>query len=145
MTFTDRQLRYIGGRAAGMGGAQAAREAGYASGSAKVAAAKLERRADIQAAIAEARGNEPERGTEYRTAQAYLEAVVAGIERPDPIRVSAARALIAYQAPRQRRPLPPAITAEAAKRGVERAPRDEWARTVAEIRSKLGRNKPERT
>jgi hypothetical protein len=130
-----------------MGGAQAARAAGYSVHGAKVAAAKLERRDDVRAAISEARASEtvgtPERSPEFASAEAYLAAVVAGTTVPDPVRVSAARALIQYQAPRQRRPLPaPLSPTQAAHRdasAAEREHRDDWARKVVEIRSRLGR------
>lgn len=41
----------------------------------------------------------------YESAQAYLDAVVAGIEPADPIRVAAAKALLPYETPRSRAPL----------------------------------------
>lgn len=146
MTLTDRQKRYAAARAEGMGPSQAAREAGYAPDSAKNAAAKLEKHDGVQAAIAAAKasqpGEDPVRSLEYQTAEAYLSAVVAGIARPDPIRVSAARALISYQVPRQRRPLKAAVTPtqqEArSKTAEERDAAADWAAKVQAVKAKLG-------
>jgi hypothetical protein len=146
MTLTTRQKAYALARAKGMGQAQAAREAGYAAGSAKNAAAKLEKHAGVMAAIAAAKADQPPeqpaRSLEFETAEAYLSAVVAGLARPDPCRVSAARALIQYEMPRQRRPLRPAVNPtqqEAkAKSAAEREQADDWAAKVAAVKRKLG-------
>jgi hypothetical protein len=127
-------------------------------GSAKVVASRLEHRADIQVAIAEARRepSEPEPQTaralpaaggamtpygQAYSAESYLQAVVAGTERPDPVRVGAAKALIAYQQPRSRRPLPPerSPTQQMANEvsAAEREQREAWSQRVVEIRSRL--------
>ena len=110
--------------------------------SAKVTAARLERREDVQAAIEAARtARTVTTRHEYGDAEGYLTAVVLGTEVADPIRVSAARALIQYQRPRTRRPVPALhtpteqIANDAA--ADERARRDEWAARAAAIRRKV--------
>ncbi len=107
MPLTDRQSAYIKARADGMTGAAAARAAGYSTKGAAVAAARLEKRPEVAAAIAAALAErQPAPAMTFETAQDYLQAVVAGRVPPDPVRVAAARALLAYERPRTRRPLP---------------------------------------
>jgi hypothetical protein len=145
MALTPKQALYVQARTQGMGQAQAARAAGYSPRSAKVIGCRLEKRADIKAAIGASAPPAPaERSVEYQTAEAYLQAVVAGTAAADPTRVSAARALIQYQAPRRRRPLRPTTTptgqegSDAA--AADRELREEWADKVVAIRARLGRN-----
>lgn len=110
MPLTPKQLEYARHRAAGLGQARAAVEAGYAAGSAKVTASKLEHRPDIRAAIDAARqvakgdtANDAE--PEFAGAEDYLLAVIQGKAPPDPVRVGAARALLPYLNARKRAPL----------------------------------------
>lgn len=78
-------------------------------------------------------------GTGSTSAEAYLAAVIAGTEPPDPVRVRAATALIRYQQATQRAPVPnppPQQLAKRAKHAAETAIADEFARRAAEIRAR---------
>lgn len=75
-------------------------------------------------------------------AEGYLAAVVNGTEPADAVRVSAARALIQYQKPRQRAPVPsptPKKRASMDKAADENALLDAWAKKAAAIRARMGR------
>jgi hypothetical protein len=76
---------------------------------------------------------------EYQDALDYLAAVVRGNEEPDSVRVQAARALLPYQAPRQRAP----VSARTPKQlqhfeqlDAEAAAREEWRKRSATIRAR---------
>lgn len=139
---TDKQNLYIKHRVAGHRPAQAARMAGYAAKSASIQAAKNERNPKIRAAIDEQAPPppppEPVRSVAYTSAESYLQAVVEGREPPDPLRVAAARCLIAYESPRQRRPLPaelsPKKDAELQRIADQRSAEAEWARKMESIK-----------
>ncbi len=78
-------------------------------------------------------------GTHYATAEEYLQAVVAGIEPPDPIRVQAAKSLMAYQQPKQRaKPASktPAQLRRQSEVGAESAAQAEWRAKAEDIRRK---------
>jgi hypothetical protein len=165
---TPRQLEYIQHRAAGIQPTAAARAAGYAAKSAKVSACRMEADPAIAAAIEAARqgqqADEPCNDTPLQIAQhqieqhqqgqqqdgagpaydaeGYLQAVVAGAVPPDPVRVSAARTLIAYEKARQRAPVkspPPRQLAAQDKVATERELLDAWAEKAAEVRARMGR------
>jgi len=163
-TMTPRQLEYIRHRAAGIQPTAAARAAGYASASAKVSACRMEADPAIVEAIEAARqGQQAPQQSDVAhqqieqhqieqhqqpaeapafDAQGYLAAVVAGTVPPDPVRVSAARTLIAYEKARQRAPVkspPPKQLAEHDKQAEERAMLDAWAEKAAAVRARLGR------
>lgn len=76
---------------------------------------------------------------EYEGALDYLAAVVRGNEEPDCVRVQAARALLPYQAPRQRAPVS-ARTPKQLQHGeqldAEAAAREEWRKRSAAIRAR---------
>jgi hypothetical protein len=75
-------------------------------------------------------------------ALAYLADVAAGIARPNRDRISAARAVLPYQAPRQRAPVkspPPKDLQTKTDLSQQRETRGDWDRKVVEIRSRLGR------
>lgn len=135
MKTTDKQREYVTHRAAGMAPTAAARAAGYAPASAKVTACRLEARDDVQTAIAESKRAAPART--YGDAEAYLLAVVSGAETPDPVRVSAARALIRFQAAPKRRPLPAVLTpkreAALGESDEQRALDADWDRVQREL------------
>lgn len=152
--MTPRQLEYIRHRAAGLPPTSAARAAGYAEASAKVSACRMEANPEIAAAIEAARqdrqeerpaaGEDASEAPAYIDAESYLMGVVQGLTPPDPVRVSAARALIQYQKARQRAPVkspPPKQLAEHDKQAEERALLDQWAEKAAEVRARLGRSK----
>lgn len=108
MALTPKQLEYARHRASGLGQARAAVEAGYAVGSAKVSASKLEHRPDIQEAIAAAREAGKAAGASHGEdydAEGYLAAVVAGKAVPDPQRIAAAKALLPYLRAKTRAPV----------------------------------------
>jgi hypothetical protein len=145
--MTPKQRLYVERRAAGMGQERAALEAGYAKGSAKVSASRMERDPAIRKAIDDAR--EAARGgpgepRQYEDPESYLSAVVAGAEPPDPVRVGAARALLPFFAPRRR-----ATKKSAAPRdlqGMEAATaegnrRDAWDEKAARVRARFRRKK----
>lgn len=87
-------------------------------------------------------------GTGSANAEAYLTAVIAGTEAPDPVRVRAATALIRYQQAMQRAPIaspPPKQMAAKAKRVAESAIADEFAKRAAAIRAKHASKNEEST
>lgn len=136
--MTPKQLEYVRHRVAGHRPTQAARMAGYTT-SPKTQASRLEKNPGVRAAIAEEAppAPPPARSTPYQSAEDYLAAVVRGDEIADPVRVTAARALIQYQQPRTRRPLPPARSptqsAADADAATERELEEAWQRKVADI------------
>jgi hypothetical protein len=74
-------------------------------------------------------------GIYYADAEAYLAAVVEGHEPPDQLRIAAAKALMAYQKPKQRAPVaspPPRKLAESAAKAAD----SEFAAKAAAIRAK---------
>jgi hypothetical protein len=143
MKLTGKQLSYIEHRAAGMGQAQAARAAGYSARTAKVSASRLERRQDIRDAIAAKKPAAPASPPTFADAEDYLSAVVCGTATPDPVRVSAARALMSYTVPRKRQPMRPEKTprqqASSDALASEQEQQEAWRAKVVEIRSKLKR------
>lgn len=146
--MTPRQLEYIQHRAAGIQPTRAAIAAGYAEASAKVSASRMEARQDVREAIEAARKAAPPATSappaEFQDAESYLQAVVLGTTPPDPVRVSAARALIQYQTAKKRAPVaspPPKQLAQREEITDETAARDAWARKSAEVRARLSRAK----
>lgn len=140
--MTPKQTAYAQHRAAGLGQARAAIAAGYAPGSAKVVASRNERMPAIRKAIKTARAAVPKTATapKFEDAESYLDAVVKGTVLPDPLRIQAARTLIAYQRRRQRAPMPSATPAKLNERAVfdtEREFLDDWAKKAATVRAKL--------
>lgn len=80
----------------------------------------------------------------FDTAEAYLEAVVAGTVPPDPARIQAAKTLIAYQAAKQRAPkkaLTPTQMASREVRVIEDAVAAEFEAKAAAIRAKHAKRK----
>ena len=78
-------------------------------------------------------------GHQYATAEEYLQAVVSGVEPPDPVRVQAAKSLMAYQQPKQRaKPLSktPTQLHHQNKASAEAAAQEDWRRRSEEIRRK---------
>lgn len=78
-------------------------------------------------------------GTQYETAEAYLWAVVAGTEPPDPVRVQAAKSLMAYQQPKQRaKPISktPTELANQNERSTEHQTQEAWRQKAEAIRRK---------
>lgn len=72
----------------------------------------------------------------------YLADVAAGIEAPNRDRIAAARAVLPYQAPRQRAPVKsprPAALQQKSDLGKQREAKDDWDRKVVEIRSRFER------
>lgn len=145
MALTPKQLEFARHRAAGFGQRRAAVEAGYAPGSAKVTASKLEHRPDIRAAIDAARkaakaGHADDAPPEFEGAEDYLLAVVQGKAPPDPVRVGAARALLPYMAPRKRataRSATPKQMQASAAHSEDRDARAAWAAKSAAVRARL--------
>lgn len=81
---------------------------------------------------------------QYANAEAFLEAVVAGVEPADPVRVQAAKALLAYQAPRKRAPAKsprPAELQHRAAQAEESAVVSDFQVRAAEIRAKHAKRK----
>lgn len=68
----------------------------------------------------------------------YLADVAAGIEPPNRDRIAAARALLPYQAPRQRAPVK-SPTPRELQRKTAAATESDWNAKSAEIRARLGR------
>ncbi|NPU91921.1 MAG: hypothetical protein HPY82_08405 [Gammaproteobacteria bacterium] len=78
-------------------------------------------------------------GTQYETAEGYLQAVVAGTEPPDPVRVQAAKSLMAYQQPKQRaKPVSktPTQLHNQSETKAEAAAQAEWRAKADEIRKR---------
>lgn len=144
--MTPKQIEYVKHRAAGLGQARAAVAAGYAASSAKVIASRMERMPEIAASITEAREaarvDQKSAPPEFANAEDYLVAVVQGTSPPDPLRISAARTLIAYQKGRQRVPVksatPTQLQASAALAD-EGELLDQWAEKAAAVRARLKR------
>jgi hypothetical protein len=145
MALTDRQRRYAEGRSRGLGQERAAIEAGYAEASAKVSASRMERDPAVRAAIESARtagGTEERPQQRYEDAEAYLLAVVRGDVPPDPVRVSAARAILPYQRRRERAPLKgdtPKRMAERTQHDAQAQELEAWAETEKRVRARVGR------
>ncbi len=75
----------------------------------------------------------------FDTAEAYLQAVVAGSIAADPVRVQAARTLIQYQRTKERAPKrspPPKELEQRETLAVESAVADEFEKKAREIRAK---------
>lgn len=86
----------------------------------------------------------PADGQVFDTAEAYLEAVVAGTIAPDAVRVQAAKTLIAYQTAKQRpkkASLTPTQMAVKEVRAIEDAVAAEFEAKAAEIRARHARRK----
>ncbi len=140
--MTPKQTAYVQHRAAGLRQARAAIAAGYAVGSAKVAASRLERLPAIRTAITAARAavQKPAAAPEFADAETYLEAIVKGTVPPDPLRISAARTLIQYQRGKQRAPLKSATPGQLNQRAAINSEQDfldAWARKAAAVRAKF--------
>lgn len=145
--MTPKQITYVQHRAAGMSQARAAIAAGYATGSAKVIASRMEKMPSIRAAIDTARkmakGDQPDDvPQEFQGAEDYLLAVVRGTAPPDPVRVGAARALLPFTKGRQRAPVrsatPKQMQASAA-RAEDQDMLDKWEQRAAAVRAKMKR------
>jgi len=84
-------------------------------------------------------------GQEYfQDAEAYLSAVVRGETEPDSVRVTAAKALIAYQKAKQRAPIQsptPSKLREKTERDIEKSNVAKFQAKAAEILKKHGRIK----
>jgi hypothetical protein len=74
-------------------------------------------------------------GIFYADAEAYLAAVVEGREPPDPLRIAAAKALMAYQKPKQRKPVASPSARQMAASAVLNA-EAEFAARAAAVRAK---------
>jgi hypothetical protein len=75
----------------------------------------------------------------YRDALEYLEAVVRGDERPDGLRIAAAKCVLPFQAPKARAPVespPPSALRKQAENATSRARADDWDQRSAAIRAK---------
>lgn len=75
------------------------------------------------------------------SALAYLEAVACGAIEGDSLRVAAAKAVMPFQAPRQRAPvkgIAPSAARQSEAANAESAQSEAWALTVQKIRSKHG-------
>ncbi|MDA1372369.1 MAG: hypothetical protein O2971_16605 [Proteobacteria bacterium] len=78
--------------------------------------------------------------TQYPSAEAYLDSVVAGIEPPDPARIAAAKAILPYQRGKERAPVKSAsprqleLKVNSKNDGDERAA---WLAKSAEVRARL--------
>lgn len=78
-------------------------------------------------------------GHQYDSAESYLQAVVAGTEPPDPVRVQAAKSLMAYQQPKQRaKPVSktPTELARQNERSTEQQTQEAWRQKAEAIRAK---------
>jgi hypothetical protein len=147
--MTPKQTEYARLRAAGLGKAQAAKTAGYAAGSAKVVASRMEKMPEILAAIAAGRSSQaspaPPAGApdiEFDSAESYLAAVVKGLTLPDPVRVGAARALLPYEKGKQRAPVKSATPRQLDSQNkliAEQELLDKWAEKAAQVRERLKR------
>ena len=139
---TDRQRLYAEARAAGYGRVESALRAGYSKASARISAAANERNPAVKAAIEGARNPGGARArVKYSDAEAYLAAVVAGVEVPDPARVGAARSLLPYQQARKRttkKGLTPRELAAANDRAVEAEAAAQWDETAERIKAEMG-------
>lgn len=138
--MTPKQTAYVQHRAAGQGQARAAIAAGYAPGSAKVVASRMERMPAISEAITAARATAQKTAPEFEDAESYLTAIVKGTVSPDPLRIAAARTLIQYQRGRQRAPMPSPTPAQLNKRAAADDDQnflDAWAKKAAMVRAKL--------
>ncbi len=144
---TPKQDSYIQHRAAGMLQARAAAAAGYSEKTTKVIASRLESKPEIKEAIELARQSASANRTantedqpEFENAEQYLVAVVQGTTPPDPLRITAAKTLIAYQKGRQRAPIKSATpgqmnAASALAEDVDML--DQWAEKAAAVRARL--------
>lgn len=138
--MTPKQTAYVQHRAAGLGQARAAIAAGYAAGSAKVVASRMERMPAISDAIAAARAAVQETAPEFLDAETYLEGVVKGTTPPDPLRIQAARTLIQYQRKKERAPMASATPTQLNNRAAADAEQDllnAWAKKAATVRAQL--------
>ena len=76
----------------------------------------------------------------FEDAEHYLTAVVCGLTRAEPARITAAKTLIAYQKARQRAPVKspaPRDLYRKAISGIEKAKRADFEEKASEIRAKL--------
>ncbi len=145
--MTPKQTEYVRHRAIGLGQARSAIKAGYAESSAKVIASRMEKLPAIRAAIDEARDATKGRQSDatepkFADAEAYLTAVVQGLAPADPMRISAARTLIAYQRAKQRVPVKSATPTQLNKRETGDEERDlleKWAEKAAAVRARLSK------
>jgi hypothetical protein len=130
-----KQTLYVESRRSGMHQAGAARAAGISRGY----ASRLEARPAVVAAI----GREPRPASPavqqefYETAESYLRAVVSGREVPDPARIAAARAVLPFEARRQRQPLKAVRTTGEQdgydKSAAQKTLADDWSEKVRRI------------
>jgi hypothetical protein len=75
----------------------------------------------------------------YDDALAYLAAVVRGDERPDSLRIAAAKAVLPFQEPKKRAPVaspPPTKLRAATERGIEAAAVDDFTRRADAVRAR---------
>ncbi|MGC2047029.1 MAG: terminase small subunit [Gallionella sp.] len=141
--MTPKQRSYIEYRIIGLGQAQAAIKAGYASASAKTIASRMEKLPEIRAAIdagLAARYGQTDEPPEFEDAQSYLAAVVKGLTPPDPVRVGAARALLPFERARQRAPVKSATPRQMDRQNrlaAEQDLLDAWAEKAARVRQRL--------
>jgi hypothetical protein len=142
--MTEKQLAYVRSRAGGMAQGEAAIAAGYARAGAKVTASRMERDPRIRTAIEAARAKPSGEPVHFDSAQAYLTAVVCGTVTPDPVRVSAARALLPFERPRARVPMAgdkPRQLRETAASDAEAAQLEAWAHKVEGVRARARRKR----
>jgi hypothetical protein len=142
--MTEKQREYARHRAAGLPPTAAARAAGYRGKGVKVTASRLDRNPKVRAAIEEAR--QAARGSRTKAdgvprydPEGYLRAVIAGSTPADPIRVSAAKALLPFLEPRRRSPKGNAISPREQEHleelEAEREASEAWQATVARIKA----------
>ena len=143
--MTPKQRRYAELRAAGLGQATSAKQAGYALSSAKVIASRMEKLPEIREAIdAGRRKGKPaaDGEPEFASAELYLRAVVQGTTAPDPVRVGAARALLPFETAKTRAPLQsptPRTLVRRETQTLDQAARDAWNAKAAKIRAQLAK------
>ena len=148
--LTEKQREYARHRAAGLPPTAAARAAGYRGKGVKVTASRLDRNPKIRAAIEEAR--QAARGARTKAGgrprydpEGYLRAVIAGSTPADPIRVSAAKALLPFLEPRRRLRKGNAISPREQEHleeiAAEREAEEAWEETVERIKSRMAKEK----
>jgi len=81
--------------------------------------------------------------TTYGSAREYLAAVISGAEKPNAVRVAAARAMLSYESPRLQGPMispSNVVLARKSERKQATLAGAEWKKKEAEIRAKHRRN-----
>jgi len=146
----SRQLDYIRHRTEGKPPTKAALLAGYAEKSAAVTASRMESMPGVILALAQAKAPAPPTSSappasgtsDPMSAEDYLTRVVSGEEPPDPLRISAAKALIAYQQARRRHPVPsppPKVQEKRDLHAITAGEAAEWEAKAAEVRARHNR------